>query len=95
MALCGEMDHGVDGFFRKQPVYEGCIGDVAMDEPVAVTMSGLDVRQAGKVAGIGQGIEGDDPQVVVATEQMAHEVRADEPGPAGDEGDPGVVVGGG
>ena len=45
----------------------------------------LDVVEVGAVAGVGEQVERDDVVVRMALEPVADEVRADEPGAAGDE----------
>src|SRR5207249_287105 len=59
------------------------VGDVAADE--LVPRVALDVLEVGEVAGVGQGVEVDDRHAGVGGEEVADEVRPDEPAPAGHE----------
>ena len=81
VALGREVDHRVD--LLHQFPDEGRVADVAADEEVARV--GREVREVRGVARVGQGVQVDDRAVGVARELVAHEVRADEAGAAGDE----------
>jgi hypothetical protein len=59
------------------------VADVAPDELVADVAS--DVVQVVEVAGVGQLVEVDDPDVGICGQEEMDEVAADESGPAGDE----------
>ncbi len=79
--LGGEVHDRVDLLGVEHLVEAGRVGDVALgeDDPVA------EVAQVREVARVGERVVGDDVVVGALGRPVAHEVRADEPGGAGDE----------
>ena len=90
VALGGEVHHGIDVFLLHQGGHAVRIADVHLDEPVV--WSPLDVLEVGQVAGVGQGVEVDDPHVGMAGDPSADHMRPDEARTTGDEQDLGGVL---
>ena len=84
MGLGGKVAYGVDGILAEGAPDGGGVADVALDEHVALTELGGDVVEASRVARVCEGVEVDDaaPEAGLL-EDVADEVRADEPGAAG------------
>ena len=59
------------------------VGDVAVDKGVACVA--VEVGKRGAVARVGEFVQVDDARQRITCERVAHEVRADEAGSAGDE----------
>ena len=91
MAFGGEVHDAVDVFLLHQGRHAVRVADVHLDE--SVIRCALNVLKVGQVAGIGQGVEVDDPHVGVAGDPAAHDMRPDEAGTTGDEKDLGGVQG--
>ena len=91
VALSREVHDRVDVLLLHQGRHAVRVADVHFDEPVI--RCALDVLEVGEVAGVGQGVEVDDPHVRVAGDPTAHDMRSDEAGTAGDEKDLGGVQG--
>ena len=81
MRLGREVHDDVDLLLAQRPLGELAVADVPLDEDDPV----LDGREALPVARVGQQVVGDDVVVRIALEPVVDEVRADEPGRAGDE----------
>ena len=81
MRLRGEVDDDLDALVAERPLGRLAVADVA----VTNTMRSSTVGEVGTVSRIGQEVVHDDVVRRVAGEPVVDEVRADEPGPAGDE----------
>ena len=81
MGLGREIDHRVDGLIGKHAGDAHRVGDVPVLK--AVTRRRLDVRQVLRVAGIGQGIQVDDPVFRMPVDPVADEIGPDKTGAAG------------
>ena len=84
-----EVHDDVDALLAQQTLGQVEVADVALDERERA----LDVGEALPVPGVGEQIEDDDVVVRVLHRPVAGEVRADEPGAAGDEDVHGVRSG--
>ena len=85
MGFSGEVDDGVDLMLGEQASDQGGITDVAVRKDVA-RITG-EVGQVGGVAGVGEGVEVDEPGERGAGFEQAlpDEIGADEAAAAGDE----------
>ena len=81
MRLGGEVDDDVDALVAERRLGQLAIADVALHEHDPV----LDGREVRPVARVREQVVDDDVVVRVALEPVVDEVRADEPGAAGDE----------
>ena len=81
VGLGGEVDDGLDA--GEEAADQVPVADVAEDEFVAGVV--LDVLEVVEVPGIGQLVQVDDLRLLVAAEEEADEVAADEARPARDE----------
>jgi hypothetical protein len=77
--LGGEVDDRVDALLGEEPLGGVKVADVADREPDA------ELVEVARIAGVGELVECDDVVVRMALEPPADEIRADEPGAAGDE----------
>ena len=82
MAFRRKVDNAVDTLFLHQPEHRVKITDVRLDEGVIGLV--LDVLEVRQVAGVGQLVDIDDMIVRILRDEKPHDVRADEPGAAGD-----------
>jgi hypothetical protein len=82
VALRREMDDRARPVPHQKRVDERTVEDVAVDEGVARVA--VERREVLAVAGVGEGVEGDD-RLAGGGDPVEHEVRADEAGAAGDE----------
>ncbi len=90
MALCREMDDGVDAVLAQERVDERAIGDVALDE--AVPPARVEAGEVLARAGVGERVEGDHARRRIRPEEVVNEARPDEAGAAGDEDPRGCVL---
>ena len=81
VGLGGEVDDGLDP--GEEAPDQVPVPDVAHDEFVAGVL--LDVAEVVQVPGVGQLVQVDDPRLLVAAQEKADEVAADEARPARDE----------
>ena len=96
-----EVYDDIEVVFREDPVDEGLVGKVALDELVGVPFRFcglfLDFAQAvlleRRIIVVVQVVEPDDIQRLLAIQEPQHEVRADEAGGAGDEEGLGQFIG--
>jgi len=82
VALGGEVDDGARLLFGEQFADQGAVADVALDEDVALVA--VQAGEVLQVAGVGEFVEIED-RLVVLSQPVEDEVRADEAGAAGDE----------
>lgn len=82
VALGGEVDYSVNMLVLHQLVKCLEIANIHLDEPVVRLV--LDVLEIGKVSRIGQLVKIDDVVLGIFVHKQPHDVRSDEPGPAGD-----------
>ena len=85
VGLGGHVDHGVRA--GDERFHDVRVGDVALDEREPPGLAGVrfDRGEVGAIAGVGQLVEDRDARAVVASEDPAHELAADEPRAAGDQ----------
>ena len=83
VALRREVDDGLRLVTPEQLVDEPRIRDVALDEHVVRVF--LQIGERLEIAGVRQLVEVDDGQARTLAPEVPDEVRADEPGPAGDQ----------
>jgi hypothetical protein len=76
-----KVDDRLDLLVPNDALDEIAVGDVPLDEDDPA----VDVVQARSVTGVGKEVVGDDVVARMVVEPVADEVRADEPGRAGDE----------
>jgi len=81
VSLGREVDDGVGA--GEGRAHDTGVADVPAHERVARVA--LDVAQVLEVAGVGEFVEVDDLDVLMGAQQVTDEVRADEPGAAGDK----------
>ena len=81
MGLGSKVDDDLDLLVAQRAFGEIAVADVSLDEDDPL----LDVGEARAVSGVRQQVVDDDVVVGVPLEPVVHEVRADEPGAAGDE----------
>ena len=82
MAFRRQVDDAVDILLLHQPEHRVKITDVRLDKGVIGLV--LDVLEVRQVAGVGQFVDIDDMIVRIFRDEKPHDVRADEPGTAGD-----------
>ena len=67
VGLGGEIDHGLDAVFLEKVQDQFAVGDVAPGEEVALAaVGGFDIGQTLAIAGVGERIEVDDGEFVMA-----------------------------
>ncbi len=81
----GEIDDGEEVMLGHQLVHEVGVGDIGVEELVALAVLGGQAGDVGDVAGVGEGVDVRDELGVVMLEDVADEVAADEAAAAGDE----------
>jgi len=75
----GKMHHRVDCVFRKNPVQQGAVGNVALDKAVARWVG--QVFQVFQAAGIGERVQGHNPDLGICAQQVMHKIRTYKAGP--------------
>ena len=83
MALCSKIHDHVRLLFLKKAIYLFPVADVTFHETEIRVLH--DRFQCGKVSGIGQFVEADDPVFRVLPQLMKYEIASDKTGTAGDE----------
>jgi len=84
--LGGEVHHGVGIVLGEDAADELAVGDVAVEEAVALGEALVEAGEVLEVARVGQLVEVQDETVLPGRlQQEADEVRADEPGSTGNE----------
>ena len=78
-----EIDDGVRLMVGQQPLHQGAVADVAVNEPVSPVSSQR--RQGFQVARVGQCIQVDDGARGILPQRSKHEIPADKSGAAGDQ----------
>src|SRR5690606_17467228 len=83
VAFSSKMHNGVDIVLLDQFLDQGLIADVASDEVKALTVP--DILEVPGVAGIGEGVQSDDPVLRILAQPEMGKVRTNESGSAGDQ----------